>query len=344
MKVTRYIFLGILLTGLLTACGQTTVETLKVETEPAADAPGKGMTVLILPFADYSYADDLESALRRNMTITEALTDQLVANGFSLPVQEDLFQYLVKEKIISLASYDQGRTTSLSYQLTDDDWSGMMKQQIQHYINMENAGKHQTVAASPGTHGLTNQSVVKMGRKFHADYIIRGRILEFKTRQEHTWAPWKRGVIPFAIGSTNQLLFGFADSDKYDEWGNMVTGGTLGSIIGYNVEGPWTRGSAHEAFLGSENGVGANTLLWGAVGAGLGKMSRHGGQVDQAVVQMRIWVQDAYSGNVVWTNRVDVKVSPESVLADRQYDTLFNAAIDQGTAALMTNFVTYGMQ
>lgn len=342
MKITRYILLGIFLAGILTGCGQTKVETLKVKTEASPNAPGKEMTAIILPFADYSYADDLESAHRRNMAITEALTDQLVRNGFNLPVQEDVFQYLVSENIINLANYDKGGTTTLSYELQDDDWSGMMHQKIKHYIQMENAGKNQTVAASPGTHGLTSQAVVKMGRKFGADYILRGRILEFKVRQEHTWAPWKRGIIPFAIGSTNQMLFGFADSDKYDDWGNMVTGGTMGAIIGYNVEGPWTRASSHDAFLGA-NGVGANTVFWGAVGAGLGHMARHGGEVGQAVVQMRIWVQDAYTGNVVWTNRVDVKVSPESVLADRQYDALFDAAIEQGTTALMDNFVTYGL-
>lgn len=334
MKVIRYIFLGILLTGILTGCGQTTVETLKVKTEAAPDAPGKGMIAVILPFADYSYADDLESAHRRNMAITEALTDQLVANGFNLPVQEDVFSYLVAEKIISLVPYDQGHTSSLSYELTDEDWSSAMKGHIQYYINMENSGKHETVAATPGTHGLTQQAVMKLGRKFSADYIIRGRILEFKTRQEHTWAPWKRGVIPFAVGSTNQMLFGFADSNKYDEWGNMITGGTMGAIIGYNVNGPWTTAVA---------GAGANTFFWGAAGAAIGVMAGHGGQVDQAVVQMRIWVQDAYTGNVVWTNRVDVKVSPKSIMADRQFDTLFNAAIDQGTSALITNFVTTGL-
>ena len=331
MKVTRYIFLGILLTGILTGCGQTSVATLKVKTAAAPDAPGNGMTAVILPFADYSYADDLESAHRRNMAIIEALTDQLVANGFNLPVQEDVFAYLVAEKIINLASYDEVHTSSLSYQLTDEDWSGEMKDHIRHYIKMENAGKYQTVAGSPGTHGLTRQAVMKMGRTFSADYIIRGRILEFKTRQEHTWAPWKRGIVPFAIGSSNQMLFGFADSNKYDAWGNMVTGGTMGAIIGYNVDGPWTTAAT---------GAGANTLFWGAAGAAIGSMSRHGGQVDQAVVQMRIWVQDAYTGNVVWTNRVDVKVSPQSILADRRFDTLFNAAIDQGTSALIINFVT----
>lgn len=344
MKVIRHIITGLLLTGLISGCGQTTVETLKVPTEAAPNAAGKGMTAVILPFADYSYADDLESAHRRNMTITEALTDQLVSNGFNLPIQEDVFHYLVNEEIISLAPYDEGRNTSLSYELLDQDWSGVMKEHIQNYINMQNAGKHQTVAASPGTHGLTQQAVVKIGRKFGADYIIRGRILEFKTRQEHTWAPWKRGIIPFVIGSTNQIAFGFADSDRYDEWGHMITGGTMGAIIGYNAEGPWTTGSSHDGFMGVENGIGANTLLWGAVGAGIGSMSRHGGRVDQAVVQMRIWVQDAYSGNVVWTNRVDVKVSPESVMADRQFDTLFDQAINKATTSLMANFATYGLQ
>jgi len=338
MKVIRHIITGLLLTGLIAGCGQTTVETLKAPAKASVDAAGKGMTAVILPFADYSYADNLESSHRRNMAITEALTDQLIINGFNLPVQEDVFHYLVDEKIIHLASYDDGRTTSLAYELQDNDWSGFMKNKIQQYINEQNAGKHQTVAASPGTHGLTRQNVMKIGRQFGADYVIRGRILEFKTRQEHTWAPWKRGIVPFVIGSTDQIAFGFAESDKYDEWGNMVAGGTYGSLVGYNVEGPWTRGSAHDAFLGS-NGVGANTVLWGAVGAGLGKVARHSGKVDQAVVQMRIWIQDAYSGNVVWTNRIDVKVSPESVFAERQYDSLFNKAITQATTSLMNNFV-----
>jgi len=338
MKVIKHIITGLLLTGLVTGCGQTTVETLKVPTKASPDAAGKGMTAVILPFADYSYADDLESAHRRSMAITEAVTDQLVSNGFNLPVQEDVFHYLVDEKIINLAAYDDGQSTSLAFELQDNDWSGVMKNKIQQYISMQKAGKHQTAAASPGTHGLTRQSVMKIGRQFGADYVIRGRILEFKTRQEHTWAPWKRGVIPVVIGATNQVAFGFADSDKYDEWGNMVTGGTYGSLIGYNVEGPWTRGSAHDAFLGS-NGVGANTVLWGLVGAGVGKVARHSGKVDQAVVQMRIWIQDAYSGNVVWTNRIDVKVSPESVMADHQYDNLFDKAITQATTSLMNDFV-----
>jgi len=342
MKIIRYIIIGLLFAGILTGCGQTTVETLKVQTPATPNAPGKEMTVVILPFADYSYAGDLESAHRRNLTITEALTDQLVSNGFNLPVQEDVFHYLVTEKIISLAPYDEGRTTSLSYEIKDGDWSGAMKEKIQYYINMQHAGKDTTVAASPGTHGLSQQAILKIGRKFGADYIIRGRLLEFKTRQEHTWAPWKRGIIPFVIGTTSQVVYGFADSDKYDSWNQMVVGGTMGAIVGYNVEGPWSSGK--DGFYDIASGVGANTILWGTVGAGMGHLAKNSGRLDQAVVQMRIWVQDAYNGNVVWTNRVDVKVSPQSVLADRQYDMLFDQAITKATTALMDNFVASAIQ
>ncbi len=343
MKIYKYVFAGFLLMGIMAGCGQTTIETLKVPAKVATNVPGKGMTVVILPFADYSYADNLESAYRRNLSITEALTDQLVSNGFNLPVQEDVLHYLVAEKIIDIAAYDEGGTTSLSYELNDGDWSGAMKNKIQDYINMQHAEKDKTVDATPGTHALSQEAIVKIGRKFGANYVIRGRILEFKTRQEHTWAPWKRGIIPFAMGTTSQVAFGFADSDKYDDWGHVVAGGTMGAIIGYNVEGPWTRDSS-SGFMGTENGVGANTLFWGAAGAGVGHLASNSGRLDQAVVQMRMWVQDAYTGNVVWTNRIDVKVSPKTVLADNQYDALFNRAIDKGTATLVTNFVTTVLQ
>ena len=60
-------------------------------------------------------------------------------------------------------------------------------------------------------------------------------------------------------------------------------------------------------------------------------------------MQLRIWVQEAVSGNVVWTNRVDVKVSPESFLADNQYDALFDKAIEKGVTTLIDNFVTTGL-
>lgn len=138
------------------------------------------------------------------------------------------------------------------------------------------------------------------------------------------------------------MAFGFADSATYDNWDNILAGGTWGTVVGASANNPWNPDDS-KGFLGISGGEGANTIAWAAAGAMLGDMAQHGGRVDQAVVQMRIWVQSAYDASIVWTNRVDVRVSPESVLADNQYDTLFEHAIRKATTALMNNFVLYGL-
>ena len=336
MKRLHYALCGLMLL-LLTGCGQTTWETLQVSQAAGPNPPGKGKTIVILPFADYTNADTLAAAHRRDMAISESLTDRLVTNGFNLPIQEDVFAYMVDQSIISLVAYEQKNSVSLNNELSGE-WSDVMKNQIRDYISEQQTQRDNQLAASPGTHGLTEQTVAKIGRKFHADYIVRGRILEFRTRQEHTWAPWKRGVLPFISGTTNQIAFGFASTDQYDTWNNMIAGGTWGGIIGHNVNGPWDSDGG-TSILGISGGKDANTILWGAVGALTGEEAKNSGRVDQAVVQMRIWIQEAATGNVVWTNRIDVKVSPESVLADKQYDTLFNQAIEKGVSTLIDNFV-----
>ena len=342
MNLLKYISIGIVLIGAVTGCGKNTVKTLMVPAQVDPNGRGKGMSAVILPFADYSNGDNIASAFRRNILITESLTDNLTVNGFRLTVQEDVFQYLLDQEIISITPYDDPGSASIANELQDPDWSGVMKGKLQGYMQHLNIGSSTARPNGPGTHGLTSQEVVKIGRQFGTDYIIRGRILEFRTRQEHTWAPWKRGLLPFAIGSTSRMAFGFADSAKYDNWDNLLAGGTWGTIVGASANNPWNPDSS-TGFLGISGGAGANTIAWAGAGAALADMATHGGRVDQAVVQMRIWVQSAYDASVVWTNRVDVKVSPESVLADNQYDTLFEHAIRKATTALMNNFVLYGL-
>ncbi len=324
-KYLLYLLTAVLIMG----CGQTVVETLHVPDNPGQSSPGKGLTMVILPFADYTYSDSIAGPYRRNLAVSEALTDRIIANGFNIAIQEDVFGYLVDEKIISVLPYDENSTASLSNEL-NNDWSQLMKSHIQGYIQQEKAHSGHTVSESPGTHALNQNAVAKLGRRFNADYIVRGRILEFKTREETSWDIMKKGLLPFSFGLSSQTLNGFARSDAYDDMGQMLLPGTIGAIIGYN---------------GSTNGLDGpgNALLWGGVGTSLGHMGKNGGQVDQAVVQLRIWVQEAATGNLVWTNRVEVKVSPESVYSDRQYDALFDTAIHKGVNTLIDNFVATGL-
>jgi hypothetical protein len=337
MDRLKYLVIGFLAL-ILTGCGQTVVETLNVAEGPSPDAPGIGKSIVILPFADYSEGN-LESARRRNMAINESMTDRFISNGFGMPIQEDVFDYLVKEEVIRLASYQSADTDSLDVEL-NDVWSESMKEEIRFYKNQVDMEKAKKADSAPGTHGLTTKKVAKIGRHFNADYIVRGRILEFKTRQDPSWAPWKKGLLPFVNGGTSKILSGFASSDAYDERNEILTGAMLGGIIGYNNANlPWSSG---KELWGMADGT-ANTVFWGAVGGGLGQVSHTSGKIDQAAVQMRVWVQEAASGNVVWTNRVRVLVSPETVFADKQYDTLFNKAIEKGVDTLVNHFVTYGL-
>lgn len=334
MNRLKCLLIGILAIS-LAGCGQTVIETLNVPVAAPPNAPGKGMTAMIIPFADYSYGDNLASAHRRNLKITESLTDNLISEGFSLPVQEDVFFYLVDQNVISLVPYEEKSSKSLSNELSGD-WSPQMKKHLRKYLTeQQQASGSRNVASSPGTHGLTTNTVAKMARQFNADYVIRGRILEYKTRQEATWEPWKKGILPFIVGSTSQMLYGFAGSDQYDEKGMMAAGGTLAALAAHGGSYPF---ESYDYVSGTT--MTGNDIAWGAVGAMLGQMAYNGGRVDQAVVQLRIWVQEAATGNVVWTNRIQVQVSPESIFSDNQYDILFDQAIEKGVSTLIDNFVT----
>ncbi|MDY0390535.1 MAG: hypothetical protein RBQ88_06380 [Desulfobulbus oligotrophicus] len=319
MKWRRSLLFG-LLAIFLCSCGTTVQESLKV-TPSTQRYVGLGKRVVILPFADYSSAGNLETAYRRNLLVAENMTDQFSKYGFYTPVQEDVFLYLVDHNFISVVSYKEKQQTSLDYEL-NQEWSDAMKSYLQQYADLT---RQNTVQASGvdslGTHGLTQQELIKLGRHFSADYIVRGRILQYNDRQDPTWNPAKKGLLPFVAGVTSKVAFGQAESDKYDELNTTVSGFGDGALISALTDGDLN-----------------HALGWGVFGAAMGNMAHHSGKIPQAVVQLRVWVQDAYSGDVVWSNRVDVKTSPESVLADHQHDALFERATEEAISALVDNF------
>ncbi len=338
MKTLKILALGIVSLA-VSGCGQTVIETVSNPVGPNTSGPGYGRSIVVLPFADYSEGS-LDGAQRRSMMINEALTDHLNGYGFSMPAGEDVYSWLVKEKIISLASYDNVNTESLDDEIANPEWTDTMREQLISYKAKVQRDVAQKNSTSPGVHALTAQKVSQIGRHFKADYIVRGRILEFKTRDEATWEPWKKGVLPFVYQGSNRIINGFASSDAYDARNEGLVGALFGGIISHQ-KATWPFDDGHSVF-GMVDGS-ANTITWTGIGYGVGKEVTHNTGVDQAVVQLRIWVQEAATGNIVWTNRVRVQVSPETVMADNQYDTLFDKAIKKGVGTLMSNFVTYGM-
>ena len=115
MKYNRHLLVGVL-SILLAGCGTTVSESLKVKPDQKS-TKGANRSVVILPFADYSYADNLETAYRRNLFVNENVTDQFVKNSFHVPVQEDVFLYLVDQNIINIVAYDKKKASTLEYEL-----------------------------------------------------------------------------------------------------------------------------------------------------------------------------------------------------------------------------------
>jgi len=353
MAVKRFFlygFLALLVSGC--ASGLTVTETLHTpDTQSAQYVCATDKTVVLLPFADYSSGDDVMSVYERSRNVTEALTDRFAGKGFKMPVQEDVTQYLVDANIIRMASKDG---TSRLQQELDGEWSDMMKGEFQKWMDADkaqNAAKGSGYSAnSPGVHGLDKTSVAKLGRRFNADYVVRGRIIEYNLQQEHTWALHKKGLLPFIIKGTSQAAFGFAESEEYDNLNSIALWGLAGSILGYNFDTPFEPESSITTIdtgppvtsttvsSGDADAELWNAVTWGFVGASAAHLANHSGKTPEAIVQLRVWVQDTATGEVVWTNRAEVKVAPASIYGDKRSEAMFKTAVNRATTILVDDF------
>jgi len=352
MAVKRFFlygFLALLVSGC--ASGQSVTETLHttdMQTAPSACTTDK--TVVLLPFADYSSGDDVMSVYSKSRSVTEALTDKFAGKGFKMPVQEDVTRYLVDEKIIRMASRDN--TSRLEKELSGE-WSDEMKGELQNWIDADkkiaaaDAGGAGHPVNSPGVHGLDKRTIAQLGRRFNADYVVRGRIIEYNLQKEHSWNLRKKGILPFIMGGTTQAAFGFADSEEYDNLNNIALWGLAGALIGYHTDGPFepetsvttTSGtSSTTVSSGDEHAAFWNSVTWGMVGGSAAHLVNHSGYTPEAIVQLRVWVQDAATGEVVWTNRAEVKVAPGSIYGDKRSTELFKTAVNRATTLLVDDF------
>jgi hypothetical protein len=341
MAVKRFFLYGFLAL-FVSGCGSghSVTETLHIpDTPTAGNVCATDKTVVLLPFADYSSGDDVISVYERSISITEALTDRFVYKGFKMPIQEDVTQYLVETNIIRLPPQDG--TSSLKTEL-DGEWSDVMKGEFEKWIEASRvetaalSGGASNPANAPGVHGLNKMSISKLGRRFNADYIVRGRIIEYDLQNEHTWDLRKKGILPFIMKGTTQAAFGFAESKDYDNLNNIALWGLAGGLIGYHA------GTPVDSNTGTLNAgdypTAWNSVIWGLGGAGIAHLANHSGETPEALVQLRIWVQDSATGEVVWTNRAEVKVAPETVYGDKRSKEMFKTAVNRATTLLVDDF------
>jgi PBP1b-binding outer membrane lipoprotein LpoB len=302
----------------LVGCGQLVSEKLTVSRAVPSEACPITKKLVILPLADYSSAEDTYMATIRHNIIVENIIDQLVSKGYQMPPQEDLLKYLVDQDIIKI---ENGMSSQLEKDIQTGGWSDDMKSELTKLASTNNGDKSKKVA-----NALDNKTLGQIAKAFDAKYVMRGRIIKFETSEDTTWNPIRKGLIPVIVGGTDRSLFGFANSENYDMLDQMVIGGTFG-VVGNRT---------YANSINARPSVGKFKAT--AVGAGVGLLASQSGNTDAATVQLRLWVQSAETGEIVWTNRAEVKVKPESVFADNDPAKLYEIAVNTATRSLISDF------
>ena len=302
----RLHLVGILILVFCVSCGQSVTETIKPAV-PAAS--GQFMRVVIVPFADYTTASSLSEHCRRNALVLEYLQDALYEAGFISAAEEDVVQYLVDRGVIHAAqrNSDFSGTALLEKELAGE-WSDQMKEEIEDVIDQtlkqERGNKEQKSIA------LDRKTLTDLGNAFRADYIVRGRIVEFNTAQIDSFNPLRTGIIPFVFKSGQRATLGMAESEMYEFF-------DMDSVKKYES---------------------ARHMLWGAGGFLTGLIGDEQGRVPGGTVQIRALVQDARTGDVVWLNRSEACSLPRSAFSDPATDRLFAKAIDKAVNSLVDDF------
>jgi hypothetical protein len=356
-KISALMVVMMLLT---TACGQLTKET--VNPVPTDRIVSSGKTVVIVPFADYTPDSTPDLYWRRNILVNESLEDEFARYGLMTALEEDVVNYLMEEHIIEPPDVFFADTPNNNYmrgEVDSGDWSSAMVEELRYAISrneeIEKSSKKNEAKESGGGSALhislSTPEVLRMGDFFGADYIIRGRLIEFERGvAKDDFNPFHVGLLPFFFNSSQRILFGLAKSENYEMMDKMAIGGILGTAVGHaNKKFPFDQSSkkaasGHPDFGPTVTSVtdyhALNTALWGVAGVGAAYLAHNGGKVPRAVVQIRIMVQDAHTGRLLWSNRSEVEVIPESIYANQEYRKLIAKAIHRGTSSLVANFIS----
>ncbi len=337
---------------LMFGCGQIVQESVApIDSGKTSMAGYAKPGIVVLPLADYSTGKRPDYSLRRQLKIYEALNYHLAGYGFYVPMEEDVVQALVNMGIIKVVKAPSS-VHKRSYQAFKAEigtgWSDDMQQAIDKVIEANQSLDDGSEKLEVTKIGLEPYHIKEIGRRFGADYVLRGRIVEYEVRQDKTLNPFRQGMLPFFFNTTSQTLFGFPQSEKYDLWHDMAVGGALGAMLGSSANHPFneperkTRISGHPRFGsvttstsgGYDKAEAYNALFWGGAVAGSAYLASKGGQVNQAVVQISLALQDAHTGAIVWANRVEKVVQPESVWADPSVRKHMDTAVESAVKSL----------
>lgn len=341
VETRRMCFIGILILLFSISCGQEVRQTLSPVVPDPAD--GRLKRVVILPFADYTLSFSSYGHWRRNVLVYEAVQDELYRAGFVPAAEEAVSEYLLRRGVFQYPYEVSANTLSIQREL-QEDWSDQMKEELAKTIsdNIEKARNLKKQRDNRMLVAINSQMIKDLGNTLGADYVVRGRIVEFRWGQEDTFNFIKTGFLPCIFKTSHRMVFGLADSESYEAIDKASIGGTIRRAMA-ETEYPFKYEADPDSFLDNNSTEEVysrlSDLVWGAGRFASGALGDKQGYVPEATVQLRMLIQDGRTGEVVWLNRAEVSVTPESTYAAHDRYTLFQKAIHKTVKSLVDNFL-----
>ena len=204
---------------------------------------------------------------------------------------------------------------------------GICEKEIVAKLNKELETKLKALRPQ-GVKGLDQDMVINLAKKLDVDIIFRGRILEYGFKGNETLNPIDgAGLLTLFLEEPKRFVFGVTNRDKYDKGLSLelLRNAVVGGTIGYGIS---------TAANGGEKG--------GLIGAGLGLLKREGKPpAESTVMHIRLYAQDGKTGQIIWTNAIEIEREPESRFAfdEKHPKVLLDKLTREGTERLVDDFI-----
>lgn len=335
---------------LSSGCGEKMSVTVAPASTPAIGST-PSIRLAILPLADYTVGSSPDNALRRQVKLTSAIAHELAKRGIYTAVNEDVIQCLLDLGIISLKKKRRwSQVDDFLARERASGWTDAMYEELKSFAASTDVITEASMRKTSKI-GLDKAAIKNIGRELGVDFVLRGRIVEYEVRDKKSFNPLERGLLPviFDVGSTS--FFGVARSDKYDLWHELSIGALTGAIIGPDIGHPFTTKdkevvkSTHPRFSstvtktsgGFKYAAGLNSFFWGGTLAGAAYLASKGGKVPEAVVQIALALQETQTGRVLWANRVEIAIQPESIWSDAGERVQMDHAVEAAASLLVAS-------
>jgi hypothetical protein len=327
--------------------------------------------VAVFPFADYSHQQNsiLANEWGGNIKIQEAILDQLIAHGLTVAIQEDVNTLLVDHDIIRPLdkskylipgsinnSEEENPLNDLSspeYTYANHTYTQVMRDEIITLVSKNKSRYKSPKGNSPVlqgvTVGLSKEKVIELAEALDVDLILRGRILDYGIKETASANIKNSGVVPVVFRGTRDFILGGAGS--YDSGHAEQRQGILPSIFGNGrsmLLGSDSSGyevgleDLNNLAVGTSAGALVNGSTGGWIGAGIGYLVGQQPKRSKrtAVMQVRIYAQNGETGEVMWTNRVEMQYSPANNkdFENTHRRVMYDNVVREGVKTLMDGF------